>query len=109
MNYIITENAIEISKELSRLSTPDALEGSLFGTIQHPNGDTAMEFNLDEDVLIHPNFDVTRLVEITSYTPEQKEALTAYFNSIKIEQIGEQPEDGFYLGRFPFKNIRIFR
>lgn len=105
MNYIITDNAQEISKELLKLSVLNNLDGSLFRVIIHENGLTALEFNLDEDVLIHPNFDVTRLIELTDYTPEQQDQLNNYFESIKIDEVGDEPEGGFILGRFPFKNI----
>ena len=107
MNYIITENAIEISKELYRLSVPNDIESSLLGVMHHKNGETALSFNLDENVLIHPSFDVTRLIELTNYTPEQQINLRAYFDSIKIDEVGDAPESGFYLGRFPFKNIVV--
>ena len=107
MNYIITNNAVEISKELYRLSVPNDIESSLLGVMHHENGETALYFNLDENVLIHPSFDVTRLIELTNYTPEQQINLKAYFDSIKIDEVGDAPESGFYLGRFPFKNIVV--
>ena len=107
MNYIITENAKEISKELYKLSVPNDIESSLLGVMHHENGETALYFNLDENVLIHPSFDVTRLIELTNYTPEQQINLKAYFDSIKIDEVGDAPESGFYLGRFPFKNIVV--
>ena len=107
MNYIITNNAIEISKELYRLSVPNDIESSLLGVMHHKNGETALSFNLDENVLIHPSFTVTRLIELTNYTPEQQINLRAYFDSIKIDEVGDAPESGFYLGRFPFKNIVV--
>ena len=107
MNYIITENAKEISKELLNLGVPDNKNGSLFSVLTHENGSTALEFNLEYDILIHPNFDVTKLIELTNYTPEQQIGLTDYFESVKINQEGNEPKEGFYLGRFPFKNIVV--
>tara|TARA_R110000803_G_scaffold76454_1_gene141056 strand:+ start:7652 stop:8047 length:396 start_codon:yes stop_codon:yes gene_type:complete len=107
MNYIITENAIEISKELFKLGVPTDLENSLFGTVTHENGETALQFSLDENVLIHPNFDVSKLIELTDYTQEQQLSLQAYFNDVKINQFGKEPESGFVLGRFPFENIVV--
>jgi len=103
--YIITNNAKEISKELFKLGVLNNLDNSLFSVITHENGLTALEFDLDEDVLIHPNFNVTKLIELTDYTPEQQIDLANYFDSIKIDQAGEEPKSGFVLGRFPFKNI----
>ena len=105
--YIITDNAKDISKELFRLSNPNDTEGSLFGIVTHVNGETALEFDLEDKVLIHPNFDVTKLIELTNYTPQQQAGLSAYFNSIKINEVGEEPKSGFVLGRFPFKNIVV--
>ena len=108
MNYILTEKANEISKELFRLGVPNDTDSSLLGTVMHPTtNETALAFNLDENVLIHPSFDVTSLIELTNYTPEQQINLKAYFDSIKIDEVGEAPESGFYLGRFPFKNIVV--
>ena len=105
--YIITNNAQEISKELFNLGVPLNKDGSLFGVITHEDGRTALSFNLDEDILIHPNFNVTKLIELTDYTIEQQVNLQAYFNVIKIEQFGDAPDSGFVLGRFPFKNIVV--
>ena len=107
MNYIITDNAKGISRELFTLGVPNNIDGSLFSVVTHENGLTALEINLDEDVLIHPNFDVRRLIELTDYTPEQQAQLTTYFNLIKIDQIENEPKSGFVLGRFPFKNIVV--
>lgn len=108
MNYIISNNAKEISKELFNLGVPDNNEISLLRTVTHPEtNETALSFNLDEEVLIHPDFNVTRLIELTDYTIEQQEGLQAYFESVKIEQFGDAPDSGFYLGRFPFNNIVV--
>ena len=107
MSYIITENAQEISKELFSLGVPNNTNGSLFGVITHENGETALEFDLEDKVLIHPNFDVTKLIELTNYTIEQQVNLQGYFNSIKINQLGQEPASGFVLGRFPFQNIVV--
>ena len=105
MSYIITENAKEISKELYKLGVPNNKDGRLFSVVTHENGSTALEFDLDYDVLIHPNFNVTKLIELTDYTTEQQTQLTTYFNLIKIDESGDEPKSGFVLGRFPFKNI----
>ena len=105
MNYIITDNAKEISKELFTLGVPNNIGGSLFGVVTHENGLTALSFNLEDKVLIHPNFNVSKLIELTDYTPEQQAQLTTYFNLIKIDQTENEPKSGFVLGRFPFKNI----
>jgi hypothetical protein len=105
MNYIITDNAKEISKELFRLGSPTNKENSLFSTITHKDGRTALSFDLDEDILIHPYFNVIKLIELTNYTIEQQVELSNYFENIKIDEVGQEPKDGFYLGRFPFKNI----
>ena len=105
--YIITNNAQEISKELFNLGVPNNTNGSLFGVITHENGETALEFDLENKVLIHPNFDVTKLIELTNYTTQQQIDLTNYFESIKLDQVGQEPESGFVLGRFPFKNIVV--
>ena len=107
MKYIITENAIGISKELFRLGVPTDENSSLFGTVTHENGEIALSFNLDENVLIHPNFDVSKLIELTDYTQEQQLSLQAYFNDVKINQFGKEPNSGFVLGRFPFENIVV--
>ena len=105
--YIITNNAQEISKELFNLGVLNNTNGFLFGVITHENGLTALEFDLEDDVLIHPNFDVTKLIELTNYTIEQQVNLQGYFNSIKINQLGQEPVSGFVLGRFPFQNIVV--
>ena len=107
MSYIITPNAQEISKELFSLGVPRNINGSLFGVVTHENGETALEFNLEDKVLIHPSFDVTKLIELTNYTPQQQIDLTNYFESIKIDEVGEEPASGFVLGRFPFQNIVV--
>ena len=105
--YIITPNAQEISKELFNLGVPNNTNGSLFGVVTHENGEAALEFDLEDKVLIHPNFDVTKLIELTNYTIEQQVNLQGYFNSIKINQLGQEPASGFVLGRFLFKNIVV--
>ena len=105
--YIITNNAQDISKELFTLGVPNNANGSLFGVITHENGETALEFDLDDDVLIHPNFNVTKLIELTDYTTQQQIDLTNYFESIKIDEVGNEPKSGFVLGRFPFKNMVV--
>ena len=105
--YIITNNAQEISKELFNLGVPNNTNGSLFGVVTHENGEAALEFDLEDKVLIHPNFDVTKLIELTNYTIEQQVNLQGYFNIIKLDQVGEEPASGFVLGRFPFQNIVV--
>ena len=107
MNYIITDKAQEISKELFNLGVTNNVDSSLFGVITHVNGLTSLVFDLDSDILIHPNFDVTKLIELTDYTAQQQIDLTNYFESIKIVQFGEEPKSGFVLGRFPFKNMVV--
>ena len=107
MNYIITDNAKEISKELFTLGVPNNKDNSFFGVITHKDGYTALEIKLEEDILIHPNFNVTKLIELTDYTPQQQIDLSNYFESIKIDEVGEEPKSGFALGRFPFKNIVV--
>ena len=107
MNYIITENAIEISKEIYRLSRPTDydVESLNFGTLTHEDGRTALVFDLDYEILIHPLKDTARLIELTNYTPQQVIQLNAYFDDVQKAQDGEEPLSGWVLGRFPFRNI----
>lgn len=107
MMYIITDNAIEISKELYRLSRPIDFESDsmMFGVITHSDKRTALEVDLDAEILIHPLKDTTTLKNLVNYTPEQVQQLEDYFDSVQLDQDGEEPESGWVLGRFPFGNI----
>ncbi len=105
MNYIITNNAEEISKELFRLSVPnDDSDSGMFGVITKGD-ESALITNLDEDILIHPLKNTEYLKTLIDYTETQKEQLDAYLDTVQIEQTEPEPASGYVLGRFPFRNI----
>lgn len=108
MNYIITNNAIELNIELFKLSVLNNTQLGCFEVITHPtSGDKAFVINdLDTEILVHPNCDTTRLKELViAYTEEQKEQLGEYIDSIAIPQSPPEPASGYILGRFPFRGI----
>lgn len=109
MNYIITNNAEEISKELYRLSKPLDYDSNLmlFKVVSLLDGRKAIMFNLDDEVLIHHHRNTETLQELIDYTDTQIESLNNYLESVEVRQYGRPPKSGYVLGRFPFKNIVV--
>lgn len=105
--YIITNNALEISKELLRLSKPLDYEDDekLFDVIDLLDGRKAIAFNLEDEVLVHHHRNTDNLKVLIDYSGEQIEQLEVYLESVEIRQYGRPPKSGHILGRFPFINI----
>jgi hypothetical protein len=109
MNYTISTsgNSLEVSQELAKLAMTGE-DAQVFETITHPDtGHTALVIGgLDTLIKVHPNKDLTRLKELlTAYDQETKDALESYIDSIIEPQVGEEPDSGWVLGRFPFRNV----
>jgi hypothetical protein len=103
--YILTNNAEEISKELFRLSVPtDNTDSCMFGVLTKGD-ESALQIDLDADILIHPLKNTEYLKTLIDYTETQKEQLDAYLDTVQVEQTEPEPLSGYVLGRFPFRNI----
>ena len=120
MKYIITNSAKEINIELMRLSVLSNKSNGYFKVIEHPQTkETAFVFEdvkdsegnvigsqLDTEILVNPNSDTSRLIELTTaYTEEQKTELDTYIKTIPSIQEGKTPKGGCLLSRFPFRNL----
>lgn len=103
--YIITNNAEEISKELFRLSVPNDDSDNCMFEVLTKGDESALRINLDQDILIHPLNNTEYLKTLIDYTETEKAQLDAYLDTVKIDQVGEEPPSGYVLGRFPFRNI----
>ena len=112
MNYLISEEgkSREISYELANLAFLIHDDSYTFEVITHPtNGQTALVVNdLDYEILVHPNKDLTALKDLMSnppYDPVVVQQLEDYIDSIVIPQLPPEPSSGYVLGRFPFRNV----
>lgn len=107
MNYIITNNALEISKELYRLSRPLDYEDEIkmFDVVSLLDGRFAIAFNITDEILVHHHRNTDNLKELIDYSSEQIQQLELYLESVEIRQYGRPPKSGHVLGRFPFINI----
>lgn len=112
MNYLISEagDSKAISYELANLSKLNPIEVYVFSVITHPtNGQTSLVVaDLDYEILVHPNKDLSTLKDLLSdppYDPVVKQQLEDYINSIVVPQLPPEPASGYILGRFPFRNV----
>ena len=112
MNYLISQagDSLAISQELGNLYTLQDKYQSIFGVITHPsNAQTALVVeDLDYEILVHPNKDLTALKDLLTdppYDASVKATLEAYIDSIVIPQSPPEPPSGYVLGRFPFRNV----
>lgn len=88
--YILSDSAKAFSQEMYRLGMPESIEPPtdvgryLTAWIQKPNTqEFAIEVSTDQQVLVHPNFDATKLLElITVYTEAEKAEFIAYLESL---------------------------
>jgi hypothetical protein len=107
MNYIITNNALEISKELYRLSRPLDYEDNItmFKVVDLLDGRKALMFRTEDEILVHHHRNTDNLKVLIDYSEEQIQQLEVYLESVEIRQYGRPPKSGHVLGRFPFINI----
>ena len=112
MKYLISEEgkSQDISNELANLAFLTPNDSSVFGVITHPtNGFTSLVVDdLDYEILVHPNKDLTALKDLMSdppYDPVVVQQLEDYIDSIVIPQLPPEPPSGYVLGRFPFRNV----
>lgn len=91
--YILSDSAEAFSQEMYRLGMPESIEPPtdvgryLTAWIQKPNTqEFAIEVSTYQQVLVHPNFDATKLLElITVYTEDEKAQFIAYLESLTSE------------------------
>jgi len=109
MNYVIstTGNSNFINIELMKLSVLDNEKIGYFDVITHPeSGHTALCIgDLDTEILVHPNCDLTMLKQLTTaYTDEQKVIFEAWIKSFSDGILNEpEPKSGYVLGRFAIR------
>lgn len=88
--YILSDSAEAFSQEMYRLGMPESIEPPtdvgryLTGWIQKPNTqEFAIEVATDQQVLVHPDFDATKLLElITVYTEAEKVAFISFLEGL---------------------------
>ena len=112
MKYLISEGgkSAAISYELANLAFLTSREANVIEVITHPtNGFTSLVVaDLDYEILVHPNKDLTALKDLMSdppYDPVVVQQLEDYIDSIVIPQLPPEPPSGYRLGRFPFRNV----
>jgi len=106
MNYLITNNAEEISQELYRLSRPNNFrtQDRVFEVFEK-DGEFALAFDPLYEILVHPQHNSTQLLGLFGYTGQVKIDIRNYISSIQKEQTPPEPPSGYVLGRFTFQNI----
>jgi len=111
MNYIIHDNAEEISKGFYRLSRPDSIRPSsednhkMYQVFTHPtSGDKAFGYSVDDPVLVSHFMDGIDAVELTDAIGLNVGGVNGFNNKIQSTIVipqGQEPASGHVLGRFP--------
>ena len=107
MNYIIHNNAEEISKQFYRLSRPDNNIGSMYPVFTHPtSGDTAFGYEDGEPILVSHNIvNANDLINAIGLTGGQANSFENKIQSTIVIPQGQEPASGYVLGRFPSSGI----